>query len=155
MTCNQWQYWVTAGIKCFHWHDIWVRYPLHHSCIHRYMTSTHDCWFVLFVLPALPQVNVTAQTLMALIDSHVTFTCLVLQGDPPPSITWNFNEQGLPLSNSSKDTVTESASNSSLTVFTLHPFDAGEYSCVANNTFGSSNDSTVLYVQGVSTDIGL
>ena len=81
--------------------------------------------------------------------SHVTFTCSVNQGDPSPTIEWSFNGQGLPLLNNSKHFVTGSRVNSSLTVFNITLFDAGEYSCVVDNILGSSNSSATLQVEGV------
>ena len=69
-----------------------------------------------------------------------------IQGNPRPSVSWIFpdgtaarskgitltNEGGLPLNNAQADS-------------------AGAYTCVASNTLGSGNDSTVVTIRGTVT----
>lgn len=80
----------------------------------------------------------------------VTFECFGT-GDPPPTITWIFNNTKL--NNSEKYTISTIAAGSdfgSLTIFDLTYFDRGVYTCNVTNDIGFSVDMTLLRIQGRS-----
>ena len=79
----------------------------------------------------------------------VTFECFGT-GDPPPTITWTFNNTIL--TNGAKYTINTIANGpefGSLTIFNLTYFDRGTYTCNVTNEISFSTDYAVLRIQGM------
>uniref|UniRef100_A0A182YKL3 Down syndrome cell adhesion molecule n=2 Tax=Neocellia TaxID=44535 RepID=A0A182YKL3_ANOST len=79
------------------------------------------------------------------IYSAVTITCTVTKGDLPISIGWSFNKQALVSGESI--TITKSGQRSSLlSIESVHPWHAGNYTCAAQNAAGTVEHTSELVV---------
>lgn len=78
--------------------------------------------------------------------------CLVTDGDEPLKITWLLN--GGHASNSTGVTVFKLGSRTSiLTIESVHSYHAGNYTCTATNSAGSSSFTAVLAVNGIRLSV--
>ena len=81
------------------------------------------------------------------IYSATTVSCAVTKGDLPITIAWLFNDRQI----HSGDGVLITNSGhriSILSIESVQPRHAGNYSCVANNKAGSAEYSSILNVMG-------
>lgn len=78
--------------------------------------------------------------------------CLVTDGDEPLKITWLLN--GGDASNSTGVTVFKLGSRTSiLTIESVRSYHAGNYTCTATNSAGSSSFTAVLAVNGIRLSV--
>ncbi|XP_050081269.1 cell adhesion molecule Dscam2 isoform X22 [Anopheles maculipalpis] len=79
------------------------------------------------------------------IYSAVTISCTVTKGDLPINISWSFNQQVMVSGESIS--ITRSGQRSSLlSIESVHPWHAGNYTCVARNAAGAVEHSSELVV---------
>ena len=84
----------------------------------------------------------------------VTFTCGAT-GEPVPTISWYFNTMLLNVSDASDyiiliitNTMREKVIESSLIIINPQLFDAGTYTCRAENVIGSDSSAGILTING-------
>lgn len=76
----------------------------------------------------------------------VSVTCSVHKGDLPIEITWFHN--GKPIFDGDGLTIMKSKKVNTLSIESVSFENAGEYTCVAKNTAGSTSQTAVLNVNG-------
>lgn len=80
----------------------------------------------------------------------VTATCTVISGDYPIQIDWFLNGQPIDRQQNEITIVNTSKRVSLLTIDGVNAKHAGEFTCVASSTSGSTSYSTTLAVNGIS-----
>lgn len=90
-----------------------------------------------------PLIAYTSPSVETLEGRDVTLMCVVLLGNPPPTITWY--KMGERLTN--HDDVANG--NGHLSLNDVSVSDEGEYTCVASNAGGNATQTTQLDVHGV------
>ena len=80
---------------------------------------------------------------------NVTFQCFA-SADPTPDVNWFFKDQRIDSTDGNKYFIGPfgSINYGSLTIFDLEFADAGDYTCVFNNTHSSISAVVTLEVQG-------
>lgn len=76
----------------------------------------------------------------------VTFSCEVT-GSPLPSVSW-FQDDVIPLHNTSVVMITQSGSTSHLTLINVTRAEHGKYKCVATSSIGKDFKEAELVVKG-------
>nr|XP_049465891.1 Down syndrome cell adhesion molecule-like protein Dscam2 isoform X36 [Anopheles coluzzii] len=79
------------------------------------------------------------------IYSAVTISCTVTKGDLPINITWTFNGQAI-LTGESTSITRSGQRNSLLSIESVQPWHAGNYTCAARNAAGTVEHSSELVV---------
>lgn len=98
-------------------------------------------------LPALPQIlpfDFGEEAVNS--GDTASLTCTVHRGDMPIDITWRHNNKTI--TNQNGVSVLNGKKASMLNIDAVSPENAGEYSCVANNSAGSTSYSATLNVNG-------
>jgi len=114
------------------------------SIFHRYVfevffysLSLLLCFF--FLLLVAPEISKHPKNTRVVEGQAVVFRCLV-QGNPKPSVRWTKNEE-LNLAANPRLRSTLINDTHTLIIVDVHPTDAGQYRCLANNSVGQTTSS--------------
>lgn len=108
---------------------------------------TRPCSFRL-VLPKILPFNFGEEP--SYIDNLATVQCAVISGDTPIMFQWLHNGALIPRNNDHGIVIHNSGRRiSTLTLESIRAFNAGNYSCLARNQAGSSEQSAELVVIGL------
>lgn len=77
--------------------------------------------------------------------TDVDFFCEV-DGSPEPSASWFYNNDILPLQNTSAVVITQSGLTSRLSITNVNISDQGMYKCVATSNIGTASEEAELVV---------
>ena len=98
------------------------------------------------------KIESTPESATQLVGGSVTFNCAAI-GTPPLTFMWYKDREGAPLQAGGSVNISNQSNESSLTLTSITPSDAGAYYCVAFNilvagTFTSNSTLANLTVQG-------
>uniref|UniRef100_A0A182NC81 Down syndrome cell adhesion molecule n=1 Tax=Anopheles dirus TaxID=7168 RepID=A0A182NC81_9DIPT len=121
------------------------RHAGNYSCVasNKAGTAEYDATLNVMVLPIIHPFEFGEEPFD--IYSAVTISCTVTKGDLPINITWTFNKQ--PILSGDSILLTRSGQRSSLlSIESVHPWHAGNYTCAAHNPAGTVEHSSALVV---------
>lgn len=78
---------------------------------------------------------------------YVQFTCVASKGDLPITFTWLLDGEEI---GTAATTVNVGRQTSLLIIQSVTFRHAGEYTCIANNPAGSTNETSFLVVKGIN-----
>jgi len=101
------------------------------------------CMLLMVLVDAVkPLIAYASPSVEALEGRDVTLMCVVLLGNPPPTVTWY--KMGERLTNDEH----VANGNGQLSLSAVSVADGGEYTCVASNAGGNATQTTQLDVHG-------
>jgi hypothetical protein len=106
--------------------------------------------FVVSVLPQIIPFSAGDEVINA--GEVVSFQCTILKGDSPITINWLFNGTEI---ESSEEVVISKISKkvSALTIESARADHVGSYTCVAKNSAGANNYTTILNINGLRSTV--